>query len=176
MSGDGISTRAVLPGVSPQLQNSHNCVAAALSNLIWYWGNHGKSSLITGKTFETVKNNVTTQFNNYGAGFANNAVVAVANLYGKSVSPNVTFSGAAYWSNSSATMTADLDSGYPCLVGFKADPNSPYSNSVGHMTMCFGYYYNYSVLYIVLADGWSNSSVTRRWDSYNDCTIRVRPN
>lgn len=173
-SSEGISTIGVLPGVNPQLQNSHNCVATALSNLIWYWGTHGRSSLIAGRTFENVKNDITTHFNNYGQGFANNVVVNIANVYGQYVSPAVSFSGGAVWSNSSATMISDIDSGYPCLVGFKAAPGS-YSTSVGHMTMCFGYYYNGSNLYIVLADGHSASSVTKIWASYNDCTIRVRP-
>lgn len=173
VEGD-IALAGVLPGVSPQLQESHNCVATALSNLIWYWGNHGKSSLISGRTFTNVKNDITTHFNNYGQGFSNNAVLAIANVYGRYVSPAVTFSGGAVWSNSSATMVADIDSGYPCLVGFKAAQGS-YSTVVGHMTMCFGYYYSGSNLYIVLADGHSSSSVTKIWASYNDCTIRVRP-
>lgn len=170
----GISTMGVLPGVNPQLQNKHNCIVAALSNLIWYWGTHGRSSLIAGRTFENVKNDITTHFNNYGQHFSNNATIEIARIYGKYVSPAVSFSGGAVWSNSSATMIADIDSGYPCLVGFKAGPSS-YSNVEGHMTMCFGYYYSGSNLYIVLADGHVPSSVTKLWTSYNDCTIRVRP-
>lgn len=31
----GISTQAVLPGVTPQLQGSYNCIVAALANIMW---------------------------------------------------------------------------------------------------------------------------------------------
>jgi hypothetical protein len=171
---DNVSLMGTLPGVTPQLQGSYNCVATALSNIIWYWGNHGRSSLIAGRTFVNVKDDITTHFVNYGSGFANDVVINIANVYGSYVSPTVSFSGGAVWNNSSATLTNDIDSGYPCMLGFKA--GSSYSSTSGHMTMCFGYYYSGGSLYVVLADGHSNSSVTKVWSTYNDCTIRVRPN
>lgn len=170
-----ISTRAVLPGVTPQLQESYNCIAAALSNIMWYWGSHGYPSLISGKTFTGVKNSIQSLFVSYGQGFANNAVPQIANLYGSEVSPNVSFNASTVWTNSPATMVNEIDHGYPCMVGFAAGPPPSYSEIAGHMTMCFGYYYSGTTLYIVLADGHSDSSVTKIWSSYNDCTIKLRP-
>lgn len=169
----GISTQAVLPGVTPQLQGSSNCIVAALANIMWYWGNHGFPSLTSGKSFSGVKNSINSLFVNYGQGYSNNAVPTIAALYGSGVSPNVSFNASTVWTNSPATMVGEIDHGYPCMVGFAA--GSSYSQTVGHMTMCFGYYYSGTIIYIVLADGHSDSSVTKIWSSYNDCTIKLRP-
>ena len=43
------------------------------------------------------------------------------------------------------------------------------------MTMCFGYYYSGTRLYVKLADGHSTSVVTKIWSTYNDCMISIRP-
>lgn len=85
----------------------------------------------------------------------------------------MSFNASTVWTNSSATMVNEIDHGYPYMVGFAA--GSSYSQTVGHMTMCFGYYYSGTTIYIVLADGHSDSSVMKIWSSYNDCTIKLRP-
>ena len=159
----------LLSGVSPQLQNGSNCIVAALSNVIWYWKGHGHSSLASGMTFANVKTAVNTLF---GGNYANNRVLAVANQYG-SLHGNKHFTGGALWGASVSAVYSEINAGYPCMVGFAA--GSYYSSSVGHMTMCVGYYYDGdSTWYVRLADGWSSSVVTRLWTSYNDCVIKLR--
>lgn len=46
----------VIDGVSPQLQGKNiNCIVAAASNVIWYYGNNGHLSLIKNYTFSDVQ-------------------------------------------------------------------------------------------------------------------------
>ena len=69
-----------------------------------------------------------------------------------------------------------IDDGRPCLLGFAADENSPYSKTVGHMTMCCGYVRQSSNSYMMaLVDGHSSSIVYKRWSTdYNDCIITAK--
>lgn len=65
-----ISTYGYVSGsISPQLQNSNNCIVAAISNLIWYYGKNGYSSLIKDKTFDghssKTVTKVWTKYNDY---------------------------------------------------------------------------------------------------------------
>lgn len=160
--------QVILSGVSPQLQGTDNCIVAALSNVIWYLKSHGYSALASGMTFTNVKTAVDALFPSY----ANDSVLTVANLYGSSHG-NIHFSGGAIWSPSVAKVYTEINAGYPCMVGFAA--GSVYSPTVGHMTMCYGYYYDGdSTWYVYLADGHSSNMVTRLWTSYNDCVIKLR--
>ncbi|MBQ6680065.1 MAG: hypothetical protein IJM76_08620 [Lachnospiraceae bacterium] len=170
---DGIN--GIITGVSPQLQLSSNCIAAALANVMWYWNSHGWSSLAP-NGFSSLRSNLHSRFSSLG--FANNNVPTVANQYGATCSPRVWFSSNVYWTTSPTYVFYEIDAGYPCMLGYAAGDTSQgltYSTTVGHMTMCFGYYYVGNQLYVTLADGHSSGTKTKIWCIYNDCTISVRP-
>ena len=165
-----VQERGTIPGVSPQLQNSGNCVACALSNIMWYWRSHGFPLIHS--SFVKVMANISPLF--YG-NYANNSVPSVATTYLQNRSSTYHCNSTVYWSPSKSRVTTEIDAGFPCMLGYAA--GSPYSSTVGHMTMCYGYYYSGSTLFVQLADGHSSSMVTRQWNStYNDCVIKVRPN
>lgn len=148
-----------------------NCIATALSNVLWYWSLNGYSSLSSGCTsFYTMQDSIQNLFNNY---FANNAVLSVANSYG-STHGAVSFTGGANWNPLITTVYLEILAGYPCLVGFAA--GSVYSPLVGHMTACYGFNYVGSTqsFYMLLADGHYSYQVSRLWTSYNDCVIKLR--
>ena len=166
--------RGILPGATFNLQGSYNCIVAALANIMWYWGTNFNSNFIVNKTFDQIKAILTVMFNNNG-GCSNNNVLSIANLYSTYCSTGVTFTGGAVWTNLPYTMIAEINSGYPCMVGFAAAPGS-YSTTVGHMTMCYGYTFTsqYQSYYIYLVDGHASNTVVKLWNStFNDCTIRL---
>ena len=159
-----------LPNFSPQLQNSHNCIVAALANVMWYWGSNGYSSLVYGKTFEQVKDGLDWYFSGV---YANAIVPLVADAYA-GANGNIDFFGYTDWSPTFGTVYDEINAGRPCMVGYAA--GSDYSATVGHMTMCYGYVFTMNlVAYVRLADGHSSSMVTKIWSSYNDCVITLEP-
>lgn len=162
---------AILPGVSPQLQNGTNCILTALTHVIWYLGSSYYSALISGKTFSTLR----TAIDSYFSSYANNNVLMTACLYALSVS-SYYFTGGANWNPVFSNVMTEIDAGYPCMVGFAASPLSPYSQTEGHMTMCYGYLYDFNndAGFVRLADGHSTSMVTRLWTTCNDCIIVLR--
>ena len=138
---------------SPQLQNSHNCIVAALANIMWYWGQNGYSALTSGLTFNNVKNSIDPLF---GGHYANSSVKTVATSFANSRCGRY-FTGGAKSNPTISTLCAELQANRPCMVGFMAG-NPYYGASSGHMTMCFGYNYTPGTYcYIVLADGWNSS-------------------
>lgn len=160
---------SVLTGVSPQLQNNSNCIAAALSNVIWYWGSNFTvyNALINGKSFADLRTIIQNLF--FGT-FANNSVLSVANTYAGNYSSG--FTGGANWSPTFSTVQAEIYSySSPCMVGFAA--GSSYSPDVGHMTMCYGYTVNIYGNYLILADGHQSYPVLKLWTAYNDCVIQL---
>ncbi len=63
----GYTTYGYVPGkITPQLQKNDNCIVAAISNMIWYYGKNGYSSLIKNKSFKDVKSLVSKTMNNLG--------------------------------------------------------------------------------------------------------------
>ncbi len=64
----------------------------------------------------------------------------------------------------------EIDNGRPCMVGFAA--GSDYSPSVGHMTMCYGYFIYSTQKYATVADG-TTGYVSKLWTTYNDCVISI---
>ena len=160
----------ILSNVTCNYQGSYNCVAAALSNVIWYWGGHGYSSLTSGMSFSDVADDITAIFN---GSFANNSVLSVANTYAGMYTSSNYFTGGATWSPYFYDAYSEIDAGYPCMVGF-ASGNTAYDGEA-HMTMCFGYQnYNSTYYYVYLADGHHTYGYYQLWTSYNDCVIKLR--
>lgn len=167
-------TRGTIPGVSPQLQNSSNCIVCALANIMWYWRSHNFSLIPS--SFIKIKANLSSRFNSLDGGYANNNVPTVASGYLRSLSTNYRCTSSVYWSPSISRVKTEIDAGYPCMVGYAAHANSPYGSQEGHMAMCFGYLYKNGNYYLELADGHQTSKRTVIWNtSYNDCVIKVRP-
>lgn len=57
------------------------------------------------------------------------------------------------------------------MLGFAA--GSPYSSTVGHMTVCVGTRTVNGVNYSKVMDGWSTSVVEKQWGTYNDFMSKV---
>lgn len=163
-----------ISGVTPQLQNTHNCIVAALANVFWYWGGNNFSSMRP-KTFAAMLNTIDSLFTAYN-GYTNNSVPYIAQQYVKTRSSSYSCNSSVYWSSSYDVKTklkTEINAGYPCMLGY-ASGSGYYST--GHMTMCYGYYTSGSTMYVRLADGHQQTEVVRAWSStYNDCVIKVRP-
>lgn len=158
-----------IPGVSHNLQGQKNCIAAALSNVLWYWGENGYPTLRLG-SWQSLLDAIHTRF---GGSFANNRVHIVADAYARSRRSDYRIGGYVHWSPTPNQVQLEINAGRPCMVGFKR--GSDYSDSVGHMTMCYGYYWIGSNFYLRLADGHKSHRVVKLWTSYNDCVITIRP-
>ncbi len=172
----GISTYGILPDVNPQLQGNSNCIVAAVANVMYYWSEHGYPTLKYNGTYAQTKNKIDSLFKSIsgfddGRAYQNNLVPQVVQQYGSTTGNNI--SGYVNWSPTTNTVAYEIDYFGPCLVGFAA--GSSYSETVGHMTMCCGYYFiSSSQFMLALADGWSSSIVYKQWDSnYNDCVIYI---
>ncbi len=156
-----------LAGVTPHLQGSTNCIVHALSEVLWYWGGiSGYSALISGQTFSSLRTDVDNCFDTY----YNNWVPFAARAYGMAHG-GFWFYGSVNWNPSFNSVMGAIDGGRPCMVGFAA--GSEYSSSVGHMTMCYGYFIYSTQAYVTLADGWSTGYVSKLWTTYNDCVITL---
>lgn len=165
-------SRKVITGVIPRLQGPSNCVAAATANLLFYWSNNGYSEL-NPSSWERMISEVGALFNGY---YANNSVPSVIKAYVKKYSSVYKTAATVHWNPVIELALSEIDDGRPCLLGFAADENSPYSKTVGHMTMCCGYVRQGSNSYMMaLVDGHSSSIVYKRWSNdYNDCIITAK--
>ena len=158
----GIAPCGILPNVSPQLQGSDNCIVAAISNMIWYEGNNRYPFLISGLSFANVKSRINTYMLNHG-GYANSNISYAIEDYVNIRNSGYELSDVSQWNPSLSLVKQIIDGGRPLLLGYAA--GSPYSSTVGHMTLCVGY----SGSYVYLADGHSSSIVSKIWNSsYND--------
>ncbi len=135
---------------------------------MWHWSINGYSSLASGMTFVEVEEQVDGIITAEG-GYANSNIPATIEKYVKAKStysvsvtnkPNPTFSNVK-------TEVASR----PCLLGFAA--GSPYSDTVGHMTVCVGTRTVSSTNYVSVMDGWETYVVEKAWGSYNDFMSKV---
>ena len=163
-------TRAVnlLSNVTCNLKGNYDSVVAALSNVMWYWGGHGYSSLTSGMLFSEVEDEIDYLFN---GSYSSSNVLSVANTYAGMCTSSNYFTGGATWYPNYYDAYTEIDAGYPCMVNF-ASGNLEYSGA--HMTMCCGYSYSVNGNFLYLVDGYSTSIVTKLWTSYNDCVIKLR--
>ena len=159
--------------ISPQLQGNYNCIACAISNLIWYYGHNGYSSLIQyHNTFSSVINTVTVIMNSLG-GFTNANIPATLSSYMGAL----LYSATNDWSPSTSKMVTEINANRPFLLGFAAGSLVfSYSTTEGHMTMCVGYAQLGLMYYPVVVDGHSTETVTRMWSDYNDFMCKIHMN
>ncbi|MCM1308111.1 MAG: hypothetical protein NC223_05885 [Butyrivibrio sp.] len=166
----------VIDGVSPQLQGDSNCIVAAASNVIWYYGNNGKYSLIKNYTFNDVKTSMMNCYK-YNGGDRNDTTPKAIEIYiyAKGLE-NVYNSNVQLYRNSSATkelMISEINEKKPMMLGFAA--GSIYSDTVGHMTMCYGYQVTGGNTYAYVASGHQSYGTFVKWDdTINDCIITIR--
>lgn len=167
--GNSVSPCVQLPGVSPQLQGSSNCIVAATANLMWYWNSNKISGLTGSDSFNSLKIVLASKFSEVG-GTGNSYIGAAIRRYLESCFSSYTVSYSNSWSPSFTRVCSEIDARRPCLVGFKA--GSDYSSTYGHMTCCVGYVLGSSstnMNYILLVDGHSSSVVSKLWTTtYND--------
>ena len=166
-----VAPTVTIPGVTPQLQSPHLCGIGALANLFWYWKTNYFSGICGGKTFTQLKDTFESMFANteYGA-YSNNEVPNVVTNFLKTYTTGYSNYSYVYWHPSQSRLTAEINAGYPCLLGFSS--SNPFYSSA-HMTMCYGYYIFQSTLFVELADGHSTEKVTRTFGSHSDCIIAV---
>ena len=165
------STGSVLPGVSPQMQGSYNCLTAAASNVMWYYSNNYYSALCSGLTFDQVKSMMASFYVSAGGEGVNSNSPSAIYWYVKTRSPIRNVTTSVNTSPSSALLINEIDSGHPCMLGFAAGSVSDWSDP--HMTMGCGYTYISSTLYSCVVTGYQSYIRTFPWSSGNDCLISV---
>lgn len=167
----------VIDGVSPQLQGNFNCVVTAASNVIWYYGNNGHQSLIKNYSFYDVKMAMTNCYK-YNGGIGNNDVTPKAievYIYARGLSDAYSSNVNLYWDQNATKelMISEVNEGKPMMLGFRA--GSVYSDSAGHMTMCYGYQVTGGNTYAYVASGHEAYGTFVKWDDIiNDCIITIR--
>ena len=163
-------TRAayLLSNITCNLRGNYDSVVAALSNVMWYWGDHGYSSLTSGMSFSDVEDDIDYLFS---GSYSGGNVLSVANTYAGMYTSSNYFTGGATWYPNYYDAYSEIDADYPCMVAF-ASGNSPYTWE--RMTMCFGYTYSTAGNYVIVADGQTASAVYQLWTSYNNCVIKLR--
>lgn len=167
----------VIDGVSPQLQGENtNCIVAAASNVIWYYGNNGHYSLIKNDTFNNVKTSMGNSYI-YNGGLRNDTTPKAFEVYIRVKGLSSVYSSDVnlYWYQNATKelMISEVNEGKPMMLGFAA--GSIYSNSVGHMTMCYGYQVTGGSTYVYVASGHEAYGTFVKWDdTINDCIITIR--
>lgn len=158
---------ATILSYDPHLQGG-NCIVGAISNLLWYHGHNGYPGLTSGVTFAQVESRVNTIITALG-GYANNyipqTISTYVNLY-SSYSVSVT----NHWNPTFALVSAMVNV-RPCLLGFAA--GSPYSQTVGHMTVCVDAMTQLGHNLVGLMDGHHTYIVYKEWGTYNDFASSV---
>lgn len=152
---------------SPQIQTK-NCIVSAISNLMWHWSINGYSALADGMTFNQVENRIDELMTAAG-GYANANIPATIDAYVDETS-SYSVSVTNQWNPTFNNVKNEVAT-RPCLLGFAA--GSPYSATVGHMTVCVG---TRSVLfskYVKVIDGWETEVVEKAWGDYNDFMSKV---
>lgn len=158
----------VAPRYNPNIQGG-NCIVGAVSNLMWHWSNNVYSSLASGMTFQDVESAIDTLILAEG-GYANANIPNTIKKYVKN--KNSSYSATVTNKNSPTFSAVKTETGSrPCLLGFAA--GSPYSSTVGHMTVCVGTRTVNGVNYSKVMDGWSTSVVEKQWGTYNDFMSKV---
>lgn len=77
------------------------------------------------------------------------------------------------WNPTVDAVCEEIDSNRPVMLGFAA--GSYFSQTEGHMTMCYGYQTINGDIYSYLASGWYTYGIYVVWDSsINDCMITVQ--
>lgn len=144
-------------------------------NIICYNGNF---SLIKNDTFNN--NNVKTSMRNsyiYNGGLRNDTTPKAFEVYIRAKGLFSVYSSDVnlYWYQNATKelMISEVNEGKPMILGFAA--GSIYSDSVGHMTMCYGYQVTGGNTYAYVASGHEAYGTFVKWDdTINDCIITIR--
>lgn len=172
LSGEPLQYYDVEAGIAPRYNpnvQGGNCIVGAISNLMWHWSNNGYSSLASGMTFQDVESAVDTLILAEG-GYANANIPNTIKKYVKN--KNSSYSATVTNKNSPTYSAVKTETASrPCLLGFAA--GSPYSSTVGHMTVCVGTRTASGKNYCKVMDGWSTSVVEKQWGTYNDFMSKV---
>ncbi|MCQ2467201.1 MAG: hypothetical protein MJ166_06755 [Clostridia bacterium] len=153
---------------NPNLQGNNNCIVAAISNLLWYYGGNGYSSLTSGKTFNQLMSSINSIILAQG-GYANNNIPnTISNYVNNNTSYSVTVNNV--WNPTLNDLLNEVVS-RPCLLGFSS--GSPYSATVGHMTVCVGTTVQGGKYYVEVMDGHSTSIQYKLWGTYNNFISKV---
>ncbi|MBR4586863.1 MAG: hypothetical protein IKO30_00950 [Lachnospiraceae bacterium] len=169
--GTRTSTYNVLSGLNPQLQGNTNCIAAAAANVMWYYSHNGYPTLTGSYTWDYIKNFMSYCYVSAG-GFANNNSASAFSTYVNYMDSSKNATVSVNWNPAFSLFTSEIDLGKPVMLGFAA--GSPFSQTVGHMTMGCGYMYLNNNWYVYVVDGWSTGPNFYIWDSnINDCIITV---
>lgn len=172
MSGETLKSFDVVTGAmlmyDPHEQGG-NCIVGAISNLMWHWSINGYSSLASGMSFEDVEAEIDSLINSHG-GYANNNIPDTIKDYVKSKNSSYSVTVTNKWNPTFNNVKSEVAS-RPCLLGFAA--GSPYSDTVGHMTVCTGTREVSGVQYCKVMDGWSTSIAEKQWGNYNDFMSKV---
>ena len=151
----------------PHLQGG-NCIVGAISNLLWYHGHNGYPGLTSGVTFSQVENRVDSIITWLG-GYANNNIPQTISTYVNWYS-SYSVSVTNHW-NPTFSLVSAIVNARPCLLGFAA--GSPYSPTVGHMTVCVDAMTQLGYNLVGLMDGHHTYIVYKEWGTYNDFAADV---
>lgn len=179
----------VLSGLSPQLQNSDNCVVTAASNVLWYYGNNGYPELISSYSWDRVKKKVKDAYidiytlingvepNPVVYAFQNNNTpIALSQYLRKKNLSTSAINSSVHWNPSYTILKNEIDAGRPCMLGYIGNntvEGSPFNGN--HMTMACGYTTLQNKFYAYVAYGHQVAPMYYLWDtSYNDCVITIR--
>ncbi len=181
----------IIDGVPTALQSNdaHLCIPCAITNIAGYWSLNGYSQFgcSTADQQETVAIAVQAKMQqDYDAPDghkANNAIQHGFNYFSHTEN-NRTYllQSQKIWIGepgfSSETIAYEIDSGRPLMIGFANTSDSPFGSNSGHMTVCVGYEWNGSEVYLYLSDAWhsSYSKFLFKPETYNDFIAIVEVN
>ncbi len=164
----------VLGGLSPQLQGTSNCIVAAASNVMWYYSHNGYSFLTGTNTWATVKSMMAYCYSSAGGNTNNNSPTAISQ-YVYINGPTHSVSVSVNWYPDVDLLLDEIDAGRPMMLGYAA--GSPFSQTLGHMTMACGYQWMNYNWYAYVVTGYSTGPSFYVWDdNINDCIITVKMN
>ncbi len=168
-----IVSNSELELMSQPHQQSGNCIVGAISNLIWHNDINGFPNLVSsGMSFVELEDEIDNIINGHG-GYSNNNIPITIIDY-TSIHSNYSVNPENNWYPNFSDVKNETDNGYACLLGFA--PGSPYSDTVGHMTVCIDTIVTGTANYVKLLDGWKDYPVYKAWGSYNDFYCKVRFN
>ena len=173
-----ISTNTV-SGFTYYLQNSRNCVAAAMAHMITFWNRFCPSLCnVTNQTsFNALMDSLTAYGNNYGGIGVNANIPSVYQAYVNGLIIDPLPGGIEYsysvtaqniWNPTVSQVIAEINAGRPVMLGYTQWVSAP------HMTVCTGIEYRSGSYYVTVASGHSTSPTEKIWDSsVNDFICRV---
>ena len=172
------ATRAV-SGFTYYLQNTRNCVAAAMAHVITFWNQSCPSlcNVTNQSSFNSLMDTLTTYGSNYGGIGVNANIPSVYRAYVNGLNLDPLPGGIEYsynvtaqniWNPTVSQVIAEINAGRPVMLGYTVWTTGP------HMTVCTGIEYRSGSYYVTVASGHSTTPTERVWDSsVNDFICKV---